>query len=209
MPRPLPPRRWPRWSTRRPLLPLKRRRLATRRRRPRRLRRRLEPPVWDPGRVSAQNHRLRKRARVTRPARFSSPVLLFPGVRRTGLPDYRLGFGPCGRPRATFFEARERRVERLRRPEKNPVAVALRQRRERRARLGEESRQAALGGGEIRAPGDARRAEFGDHAREETLGRGLARARFAHVVRAQLEIEVAVARERKQARRGGVRRSVL
>src|SRR5882762_11554847 len=195
MPRPLPPRRWPRSSTRRPLLPLKRRRLATRRRR-------LEPPVWDPGRESAQNHRLRKRARQTRPARFSSPVLLFPGVRRTGFPDYRLGFAPCGRPGAIFFGARERRVERLRRPEKNPVAVALRQRRERRARLGEESRQAALGGGEIRAPGDARRAEFGDHAREETLRRGLARARFAHVVRAQLEIEVPVAREREQARRG-------
>src|SRR5258706_13189858 len=98
-------------------------------------------------------HRPRKRARQTRPARFSSPVLLFPGVRRTGLRDYRLGFGACGRRGATFFKARERRVERLRSPEKNPVAVALGQRRERRARLGEESRQAALGGGGVWAPG--------------------------------------------------------
>src|SRR5437660_1016550 len=64
----------------------------------------------------------RKRARQ-RPAKFS-PVLLFLGVRRPALPDYR--------------------VERLRRAEKNPVVVPVRQRCERRARLGEEARQAAL-----------------------------------------------------------------
>src|SRR6266487_1332880 len=174
--RPTPPRRPPpprsrirRSTWRRPRTPSERR-LATRRRR-------LEPSVSDPGQGLAQSHRPRRRATRERarqrPAEFS-PVLLFLGVRRPGLPDYR--------------------VERLRRAEKNPVVVPVRQRCERRARLGEEARQAALGGGKIRAPCDAFRAEFAHNSGKKTLRRRPALTRFAYVVRSELEVKIPIAR---------------
>src|SRR6266513_4010912 len=114
-------------------------------------RRQPGPVVSDLGRVLGQSHRLRRPAGPARqkPASFS-PVLLFPGVRRPGPADYRLGSGPAAGPARLFSSSvRKRREERLRRAEKNPVAVSVRKRRERRARLGEETWQAAFGGGEV------------------------------------------------------------